>query len=151
LGYKIKVMGITTRFQYWNHTHQSLLLFIARIVLGLILLLKGIFFFSHAQELKGLILASRFAAGVGFWAGYVSFAHFFGGVFLILGLLTRLSALLQLPVILGALLFILPRQGVVQTGPDMVLSLVVLALLVLVLIKGAGNLSMDAYLKTHLL
>src|ERR1044072_1927990 len=116
LGYKPQFMGITTRFQQWNHTHHSFLLLIARIVLGIILTFKGIYFISHSQQLKDLILSSRFAAGVGFWTAYVTFAHLFGGVFLIIGLLTRISALLQLPVLLGALIFIIPSQGLNDAG-----------------------------------
>ena len=139
-------MGITTRFQQWNHTHSSLLLLVARTILGLILLVKGIFFISHAQQLKEMILSSSFAAGTGFWAAYVCFAHLFGGVFLVLGLFTRLAALLQLPVLIGAIFFIIPRQ---ETGPDLVVSLVALALLIIVLIKGGGELSMDDYRSKH--
>jgi len=151
LGSKLRVMGITTRFQQWNHTHQSFLLLVARIVLGLILTFKGIFFISHSQQLKDLILSSRFAAGVGFWTGYVTFAHLFGGVFLIIGLFTRIAALLQIPVLLGALIFIIPNQGLGDAGSDLILTLIVFALVIFVLIKGAGEISMDDYLKDHLL
>jgi putative oxidoreductase len=144
-------MGISTRFQHWNHTHQSLLLFIVRIVLGLILLLKGLFFISHALQLKEMILESRFAAGVGFLAVYITVAHLFGGVFLILGLLTRIAAIIQIPVLLGALFFILPQQGGASFGSDFIFSFLVLLALIYLLWKGAGELSMDEYLKTHLL
>src|SRR4051812_11482770 len=104
-------MGSTTRFLSWNYTHQSYLLLLVRIALGVILLIKGIYFISHAQLLKELILESRFATGVGFLAAYTTFAHLFGGVFLILGLLTRWAAVLQVPVLLGAIFFILPEQN----------------------------------------
>jgi putative oxidoreductase len=141
-------MGSSARFLNWNHAHQSYLLLLVRVALGVILLVKGIFFISHAQLLKELILESRFAAGVGFLAAYTTFAHLFGGVFLILGLLTRWAAVLQLPVLLGAIFFILPEQ---ELRSDFALSIIVLILLILVLIKGAGEFSMDAYLKSHLL
>jgi putative oxidoreductase len=144
-------MGITTRFLHWNHTHQSFLLLVARIVLGVILLLKGIFFISHSPALKDLILQSRFAAGVGFLAVYITFAHLFGGVLLIIGLFTRVAALLQLPVLLGALFFILPEQGFGDAGSELMLSFLVLILLLVVLIRGSGEFSMESYLKTHLL
>ena len=143
-------MGIVTRFPRL-HTRQSLLLLAARIALGTILLAKGIFFISHAQQLRDLILDSRFAAGVGFLTGYVTFAHFFGGVFILLGLLTRVAVLLQIPVLLGAIVFIIPQHGVLDFGSDLILSFIVLALLVILLLKGSGELSMDDYLKKHLL
>ena len=144
-------MGITARFQRWNLTHPSFLLLFIRIVLGMILLAKGIFFISNAQHLKELILESRFAPGVGFFAAYTTFAHLFGGVFIIIGLLTRLAVILQIPVLLGALFFILPEQGLNDGGSDLILSLIVFIFLLIILFKGSGTISMDDYLKKHLL
>jgi putative oxidoreductase len=144
-------MGITTRFSQWRHTYPSFLLLMARIVLGVILIIKGIFFISHAQVLKELIIQSRFAGGVGFFTAYITFAHLFGGVFIIIGLITRVAALLQVPVLLGAIFFILPAQNLSDFGSDFIISVVVLGLLIYVLVKGAGEISMDHYLKDHLL
>lgn len=144
-------MGIATRFFRWTHTYQSYLLLLARIILGMVLILKGLFFISHAELLKEMILGSRFAAGVGFFAAYVTFAHLFGGVFIILGLFARIAALLQVPVLLGAIFFILPTQNMTDFGSDFILSLVVLGLLIYILRSGPGTISMDHYLKHHLL
>ena len=144
-------MGIATRFSRWSHTYPSLLLLIIRIFLGVVLILKGIFFISHAELLRELILQSRFAAGVGFVTGYVTFAHLFGGVFIIIGLFTRIAVLLQLPVLLGAIFFILPAQAVTGWGSDLFLSLLVLGLLISILWKGSGMFSMDYYVKHFLL
>ncbi|MDQ3845156.1 MAG: DoxX family protein [Bacteroidota bacterium] len=144
-------MSIATRFHRWNHNHPSYLQLFARIILGGILLVKGLFFISHAEQLRELILTSRFAAGVGFLAAYVIFAHLFGGVFIIVGLLTRLAVILQIPVLLGAIFFILPAQGMNDFGFELIISLVVLGLMIYVLKKGSGEISMDDYLKEHLL
>jgi uncharacterized membrane protein YphA (DoxX/SURF4 family) len=144
-------MAILTRFQHWNHTNQSFILLAVRIILGVVLLLKGIFFISNAEILKQMILQSQFAAGVGFFTAYIVFAHLFGGVFIIIGLFTHIAALLQIPVLLGALIFILPQQGFAQFGGDFMLSLLVFILLICVLLKGAGEISMDDFLKKHLL
>ena len=144
-------MGITARFQYWSHTHPFFLQLIIRVILGMILLIKGIFFISNSQHLKDLILNSRFAAGVTFIAGYTIFAHLLGGVLIIIGLFTRMAVILQIPVLLGALLFILPSNGFLDLGSEMILSIIVLCLLIYVLIKGSGEISMEHYLKHHLL
>ncbi len=144
-------MNITTRISRWRHSYPSFILLIARIILGIILIAKGIFFISHAQQLKDLILTSRFSGWVGFLTAYVTFAHLFGGVFIIIGLFTRMAALIQVPVLLGALFFILPVHEINDMGSDIILSLIVLGLLVYVLRKGSGTISMDDYLKHHLL
>jgi uncharacterized membrane protein YphA (DoxX/SURF4 family) len=145
------IMNITTRISRWRHSYPSFILLIARIILGIILIAKGIFFISHAQQLKDLILTSRFSGWVGFLTAYVTFAHLFGGVFIIIGLFTRMAALIQVPVLLGALFFILPVHEINDMGSDIILSLIVLGLLVYVLRKGSGTISMDDYLKHHLL
>jgi putative oxidoreductase len=142
-------MGIATRIQHWSHTHQSLLQLFIRIILGVILLLKGIYFISNSQQLKELILNSRFAAGVSFIAGYTIFAHLLGGVLIIIGLFTRIAAIFQIPVLLGALFFILPRNGFLDFGAELVFTIVVLILLIYVLVKGSGEISMEDYLKKH--
>lgn len=85
-------MAIATRFTEWRHTYLSFLLLITRALLGVILMMKGIFFISQSQDLKELIMQSHFAAGVGFFTAYITFAHLFGGVFLVIGLFTRLVA-----------------------------------------------------------
>ena len=144
-------MNITTRISRWRHSYPSFILLIARIILGIILIAKGIFFISHAQQLKDLILTIRFSGWVGFLTAYVTFAHLFGGVFIIIGLFTRMAALIQVPVLLGALFFILPVHEINDMGSDIILSLIVLGLLVYVLRKGSGTISMDDYLKHHLL
>jgi uncharacterized membrane protein YphA (DoxX/SURF4 family) len=142
-------MAMLTRFQNWNHTNQSFLLLIARIILGMVLILKAIFFISNAEILRNMILESRFAGAVGFFTAYVMFAHLFGGVFIIIGLFTRFAVLLQIPVLLGALVFIIPQQGLAEFGSDFILSLIVLFLLIYILLKGSGEISMDKYLKNH--
>jgi uncharacterized membrane protein YphA (DoxX/SURF4 family) len=115
----------------------------------MVLILKAIFFISNAEILRNMILASRFAGAVGFFTAYVMFAHLFGGVFIIIGLFTRFAVLLQIPVLLGALFFIIPQQGLAQFGSDFILSLIVLFLLIYILLKGSGEISMDRYLKNH--
>lgn len=149
--YKSGIMNIATRILRWRHSYPSLILLIARIILGIILIAKGIFFISHAQQLKDLILNSRFSGWVGFLTAYVTFAHLFGGVFIIIGLFTRIATLIQIPVLLGALFFILPVHEINDMGSDLILSLIVLGLLIYVLRKGSGSISMDDYLKHHLL
>jgi putative oxidoreductase len=149
--YKSRIMNIATKISRWSHSYPSFILLIARVILGIILIVKGIFFISHAQQLKDMILASRFSGWVGFLTAYVTFAHLFGGVFIIIGLFTRIAALLQIPVLLGALFFILPAHEVNDMGSDLILSLIVLGLLIYILKKGSGSIAMEDYLKHHLL
>jgi uncharacterized membrane protein YphA (DoxX/SURF4 family) len=151
-------MGIVQRFQHWSHhtredltaNREDLTATVLRVFLGLILVAKGVVFLSNADELRSIILESRFRAGTAFLVSYVTFAHLFGGVFIIIGLFTRVVALLQLPILIGALFFILPAQGMLFNG-EFFLSVLVLLLIIYTLMVGPGEMSMDDYLKKYLL
>jgi putative oxidoreductase len=85
-----------------------------------------------------------------FLVTYIPFAHLFGGVFIMLGLLTSISVILQIPIIMGALYYNLTPNAF-GTGGELFLSIVVLVLLIYTLIYGSGPISMDDYLKKNLL
>lgn len=124
--------------------------FALRLVVGLLLLLKGLYFISHSQQLENIILESSAASAVNFMVSYISFAHLFGGVFIMLGLITRVAIILQIPIIVGALYYNLTPHAF-GTGSEIILSIVVFVLLIYVLLNGSGAISMDDYLKKHLL
>ena len=117
-----------------------------RIILGLILLVKGINFIFDTKHLMIMIQESRFSFAVGFLSYYISFAHLFGGVFIILGLITRFAIFLQLPVVLAAVILNLESQAFGK-GIELAVSSIALILLVYFLIKGPGKISMDSYRK----
>ena len=145
-------MGLLwTRFHPFGPLRKSFVLLVARILVGVILLVKGILFLSNSEQLQQMILSSRFAAGVVFLTAYITFAHLFGGVFIIIGLFTRISALLQLPILLGAVFLVLPWQVHITGVDELILSIVVLGLLLFILWRGCGEFSMEHYLKEHLL
>lgn len=139
--------------QYLRRKHDArytYLHFSIRLVLGLLLLLKGIYFVSHSHQLEAIIVESNAATAVNFMVGYISFAHLFGGVFIMLGLLTRIAVILQIPILIGALYYNLTPSAF-GTGAELLLSIIVLVLLIYVLLYGSGSISMDDYLKKHLL
>ena len=133
-----------------SHSRSSYFYFALRIVTGFILLLKGIYFISHAQELQQMVIETNADLGTRFMLNYVTWAHLIGGAFIILGLLTRVAVILQLPIIIGALYFNIASSAF-GTGTELILSILLFGLLIYILVKGAGYLSMDHYLKRHLL
>ena len=120
-----------------------------RIYLGVALFFKGIYFMENREHL----LKMMEDAG-GWWfapatiAHYIVLAHMVGGVMLALGLLTRVAALVQIPVLLGAVFYVhMPRlSGLSQATvgrQNFELSALVFFLTVLVLLHGAGRFSLD--------
>jgi uncharacterized membrane protein YphA (DoxX/SURF4 family) len=61
------------------------------------------------------------------------------------GILTRLGALIQIPNLVGAVLFVHMREGLFTEGQTLEFSLLVLFLLTLISVVGAGRLSIDYY------
>jgi len=143
-------MGFVQRIDQWSQAHQPAWLVVIRVVLGVILLAKGIFFISHAEELTSIIANSRFSGMVTFLVVYITFSHLFCGAFIILGLITRWVVLLQIPILIAAVIFNAPH-GVFTLGSEFWLSLIVLILLLFFLLEGGGPYSMDKYLKKYLL
>lgn len=77
-------------------------------------------------------------------AVYVTAAHLIGGALLAVGLYTRLAALVQLPILVGAVLLVHWQDGLLSANQSLEFSSLVLFLLVLVFVFGSGRWSLDA-------
>lgn len=75
---------------------------------------------------------------------YVALAHLVGGLMLAAGLLTRLAALAQLPILFVATFFLHLQEGLLSTSQSLELSALVLVLLIVYSLWGAGPYSLDA-------
>jgi putative oxidoreductase len=84
-------------------------------------------------------------------APIITWIHILGGTFIILDFFTRLSILAQFPIIMGAIIFINMGNGIYTPTSDLIFSLFVLVLLIVFTIEGGGPISMDNYVKNHLL
>ncbi|MCS6918107.1 MAG: DoxX family protein, partial [Chitinophagales bacterium] len=143
-------MNLIKRIEDWGDRHHPKWLDLLRILLGLIILGKGYMFISNTEGVKEIIENSRFGQ-VSFWlAHYVVFAHLIGGAMIALGLLTRLAILFQLPILIGAVVFVNAKTGFFSANStELWFSVIVLFLLLFFLVEGSGPWSMDAYMKSH--
>jgi uncharacterized membrane protein YphA (DoxX/SURF4 family) len=62
---------------------------------------------------------------------------------LTLGFLTRVAAIAQIPILFGAVFFVHRQDGLFALGQSLEFSALVLFLLVIVTIAGAGKFSLD--------
>ena len=132
----------------WAEAHADVFLDLVRIYLGAGLFVKGIFFMVNRDYLDKLLRDSGdlVIAPVTI-AHYVIPVHIFGGILLALGLLTRVAALLQLPILLGAMFWIyLPKAMAVEPRLNFEFSALVLFLMLLIVVFGAGRWSVDHWL-----
>jgi putative oxidoreductase len=145
-------MNMLGKISVWDDKYPVLFV-ILRVLLGLILAIRGIFFITSIQPLFHLIKSSSLS-GLNMnmtLALIISWVHLLGGTFIILGLLTRISAWAQIPILIGAILFINLNSSLSQSFSELLLSTFVLILSALFAIAGGGRISMDSYAKTHLL
>ena len=144
-------MNLTQQVLKWEHVRHKVLVLIFRVVLGIIITYKGIVFIGNTEYFDSQLQHSTLHFDSSFWICYVVFAHVVGGMFITVGLLTRPALFIQIPVTLGALLFINPGDHGFALDSDFLLSFVVLCMLCYFLFKGPGEISMDNYLRNHAL
>ncbi|UAY53323.1 DoxX family protein [Ferruginibacter albus] len=143
-------MNITYEVRKWDDTHPVYLILL-RVALGFFLVLKGLYFVTNPAVLNEMILNSRLNMinTNGLLTFIITWANLLGGTFITLGLFTKISVWAQIPILLGAVLFVNTRTGVAPG--ELVLSIVILALLILFATLGPGKFSMDYYIKRILL
>lgn len=135
---------------YWNvvnwvEEHPEVVLDLVRIYLGIGLFVRGLLFIGETQGVEALVDLSQFSLASAALVHYVTFAHLLGGLMLAAGLLTRLAALLQIPILMGAVFFVHLEEGLLATNQSLEFSALVLFLLILVFVFGPGRWSADRY------
>ena len=73
---------------------------------------------------------------------YIALAHLVGGLMLTVGLLTRIAAWAQIPILAGALL-VHRHEGLMSSRQSLEFSALVFFLLVIFALAGTGPLSVD--------
>jgi putative oxidoreductase len=128
-------------------------------------LVLGVVFFAHgAQKLLGWFGGYGFTGTMGFFTGVLHIpaifaflaitAEFFGGLGLIFGFLTRIAAIGILSNMIVAIALVHRQFGFfmnwtgTQKGEGYEYHMVVLAVAVLLIIRGAGALSLDRLLSS---
>jgi putative oxidoreductase len=129
----------------WAETHPKVWLDCVRIYLGLGLFIRGVFIISNtrAEFVSALLQQLQFPWIITvFLLHYIALAHLIGGLMLTVGLLTRIAAWVQVPILAGAI--VLHRgEGLMSGGQSLELSGLVLFLLVTFAVSGAGPVSVD--------
>lgn len=135
----------------WLVAHEDLFMDMVRIYLGTGLFVKAVWLMFHTEYLYQLVNAAGVQGIVpAAIAHYVIVGHLAGGGLLALGLFTRLAAVAQVPILLGAVFYVyLPKLAAVEpveARQNLEFSAFVLFLLVLFSVRGAGRFSLDYYL-----
>lgn len=114
-----------------------------RIFLGLALFVRGCLFIADQSRIMSITQAQDVdwilpVAAIHF----VTLAHLLGGFMMMVGLLTKVGALIQIPILLGAL-YVHFEGGLAAPEQSLELSVLVLFLLCVIAYFGAGIYSLD--------
>jgi putative oxidoreductase len=137
------------KVRHWLEEHRDIFVDVLRIYLGIALFLKGLYFLSHASVLHETLGSQGINYGNALYSHLIPAIHLLGGTLMIVGLGTRFAALLQVPLVLGALLFVHLREGLFTTHPNLELTALVVVCLLVIAAHGSGRLSADYYLLKH--
>lgn len=122
----------------------ELVLDVVRLYLGVGLFVRGLALLgldAGVLQLAGGPIPGVPLTGI---ATYVMAAHLVGGALMIVGLYTRLAALIQLPVLVGAVFLVHWQEGLLSANQSLEFSALVLYLLLIVCVFGSGDWSLDA-------
>ena len=133
----------------WISANRDLVWELVRIYLGFALVIKGFAYMFHHRELA----LSMEASGVPFAspgvAELVALAHIVGGLMMTFGILTRIGAIIQIPNLVGAVLFVHMKEGLFTQGGSLEFAMLVLFLLGVIAVVGAGRMSIDWFFSEH--
>ena len=140
-------MKTTTLTQHQNKTISLKWLTILRVFLGLSLLIKGIRFIQNKSEIaqvfhESLILQKYYGLQT-----IIPWLNLLCGVFIIIGLYTRVAVIIQIPILIGAIVFVNTKKGMFAGESELAFSILILVLLVVFLFFGGGFLSYDKSLR----
>jgi putative oxidoreductase len=123
-----------------------------RIVLGLILLVKGFSFFHDSTALESIIRKKGwklFDTNGEILSFILTYVTLLGGVFIAVGFITRWASLVQIPILIVAVFFINMEGGMSFSNKELLLSFITLVLSVLFVIRSSGPISADEFFRSY--
>jgi putative oxidoreductase len=141
-------MNTLQQIHQWSLTHHPRWLVVLRVALGVCLFFKGIFFLANTSTLEELVRGSLVANRSDWLVIFITWSHLLGGFLIIIGLLTRWAALLNVPILMGAVIFINTQRDSFGNF-EMPFALIVLLLLIFFLVEGGGPISLDNFFEKH--
>ncbi|MBK7380015.1 MAG: DoxX family protein [Ignavibacteriales bacterium] len=135
----MKLFSIITN---WLNTNSDVAYSIIRIFLGTALFVRGAILASDPATLTQLAGSNQYY----WWYSYIIVIHIICGFFMAIGFVGRIAALLQIPILFGAVFFLHLQHGLATVEQSLELSALVLVLLITFFLFGSGAFSVDNYI-----
>jgi putative oxidoreductase len=138
-------MELIAKIQKWGDRHHPKWLDYFRILLGLILIWKGIQFATNLDAFTALMKDASLgkAASISLLAHVIIVLHILGGLGIAVGTQTRMLCLLNLLILFGAIFFVNLREDIARPYSEIWLSSFVFIGLLCFLIEGDGVISIE--------
>ncbi|MCZ4221783.1 DoxX family membrane protein [Pedobacter rhodius] len=138
-------MSVLKKMQDWGDDHHPAWLDYLRILLGIILIWKGIAFYLNIGAFSTLMHQVHLGTAVfiSIIAHFIIIVHIIGGFAIALGTHTRIFCLVNLPVLIGAVFFINLSSEIFRPYAELWLSISVLIGLICFIVEGNGIISVD--------
>jgi uncharacterized membrane protein YphA (DoxX/SURF4 family) len=134
----------TQRIEDWANQHHPRWLDYLRVLLGIVLMIKGIaLIVNRDQVIINMQLSNIDAFSFLVTSQYVLVFYIAGGLLVAVGLLTRVIVLFQIPILIATIIFINYHQGLFALNSELIYSILILGLLIFFLIYGSGIFSVD--------
>ncbi len=127
----------------WIAENRDLAWDSVRIFLGFALVVKGFAYMFHHAALTEMMKQAGVPFATPGFAELIALVHITGGLMMTFGIFTRLGAIIQIPNLIGAVLFVHLKEGLFTEGQTLEFTVLVLFLLCLISVVGAGRLSID--------
>jgi putative oxidoreductase len=138
-------MNSIQKISKWGDRHHPKIIDIIRMLVGILLIVKGYVYFNNAGYIREAIIQYKLIRQspevILAIIYYTTYIQLVGGAMIFLGLSTRVASICVLPIIIGAVFFVNVLDPYFNS--ELWLSILVLALLLLFIIEGSGKLSMD--------
>lgn len=140
-------METIVKLNKWANSHTNVVTDILRVALGVFLIYKGLLFIDQTDYLMSLITVTDHDMTRMFFGHYIAPVHMVGGLFIVLGFFTRLSAIFQLPILIGA---VIVGLSVGTQGAELPQAIIALGLCIFFVFYGSGKHSIDYRMKLNM-
>lgn len=131
----------------WADAHHPKWLDVLRMLLGVVLFLKGLSFILNKDVTMQVLHDNNYEFIPVLLLHYVIIFQMAHSVLIALGLITRIAIAAQFPIVLGAGILMLTTGSLAPLDSDLFLILLLLFLLAFFFVYGPGPLSVDAVIR----
>ncbi|MBL4939783.1 MAG: DoxX family protein [Lutibacter sp.] len=112
-----------------------------RIFLGLVLAIRGWLILANPNSVIELGVSREYFI----YVSLIGIVHLVGGALLFLGFFSRIGAFVQLPILFSAVFFVHEHTQLMMGGQSLELAILVLFLLCIYAVFGAGSLTIKDF------